>query len=51
MNQTKHEQRMTRVEFYSKKWQDYKDKFPNRKCPCHSTIQKWEREFERSQEK
>ncbi len=35
-----------RVEFYGKKWQNYKDKFANR-YPSRSTVQRWRREFER----
>ncbi len=36
----------TRVEFYGKKWQGYKDKFANR-YPSRSTVQRWKKEFER----
>lgn len=44
MNQTERQQWQARIEFYGKKWEDYKAKFPNR-YPSRSTVQRWVREF------
>ncbi len=45
LKQTERKQWIARVEFYGKKLQKFTDKFPGRKYPSHSTVQRWQREF------
>ena len=53
MNQAERLNWQKRVEFYGKKWQDYKAKFPDR-VPLRATIRRWTKEcnemLERNQE-
>jgi len=44
MNQTERQQWQARIEFYGKKWQDYKARFPNHH-PSQSTVKRWAREY------
>ncbi len=47
MNQTERLNWQKRIEFYGKKIEQYKAKYPDR-YPSRPTIRRWRREFERS---
>jgi len=50
MNQTERQQWQARVEFYGKKIEQYKAKYPNR-TPSQSTCKRWAKECDKMLER